>query len=63
MISRERYNYFFAVVAGKGLPGTPGLTEVEKCLVRYEQSRELEIVSFTEKKKKCWKGEQDEEGL
>lgn len=53
MISRERYNYFFAVVAGKGLPGTPGLTEAEKRLVRYEESRELEIVAFTGKKKKC----------
>lgn len=55
MISRERYNYFFAVVAGKGLPGTPGLTEAEKRLVRYEESRELEIVAFTGKKKKMLK--------
>lgn len=30
MISRERYNYFFAAVADKGLPGNPDVTEVEK---------------------------------
>lgn len=33
------------------MPGTPGLTEAEKRLVRYEESRELEIVAFTGKKK------------
>lgn len=37
-------------MAGKGLPGSPDVTEVEKHLLGHEENGEMEIVACTVKK-------------